>query len=74
MMKYKSIYDKNKVNKVIAKIIGSYNKTFINSNEYEISDRIGQLIIIPYPQIEFEEVEELSETERGIGGYGSTGS
>ena len=41
--------------------------------EYEIGDRIGQLIIIPYPEIEFEEVEELSETERGSGGYGSTG-
>ena len=42
--------------------------------EYNIGDRIGQLIIIPYPQIEFEEVEELSESERGAGGYGSTGS
>ena len=40
---------------------------------YEIGDRIGQIVIIPYPQIEFEEVEELSETERGIKGYGSTG-
>lgn len=41
---------------------------------YEIGDRIGQLIIIPYPEIQFEEVEELSNTERGSGGYGSTGS
>lgn len=38
-----------------------------------VGDRIGQLIIMPYPQIEFEEVQELSETERGSGGYGSTG-
>jgi dUTPase len=28
---------------------------------------------MPYPQIEFEEVQELSETERGAKGYGSTG-
>lgn len=42
-------------------------------NVYEIGDRVGQLIIIPYPSIEFEEVEELSSTERGTGGYGSTG-
>ena len=35
--------------------------------------RVGQIIIMPYPQIEFEEVEELSETERGTGGYGHTG-
>jgi len=40
---------------------------------YVPGDRIGQLIIMPYPNIEFEEVEELSETERGSGGYGSTG-
>lgn len=43
------------------------------NNDYEIGDRIGQLIILPYPQIEFEETDELSETERGSGGYGSTG-
>lgn len=41
---------------------------------YDVGDRVGQLIIIPYPQIEFEESEELSETERGNGGYGSTGN
>ena len=40
---------------------------------YNIGDRVGQIIILPYPTIEFEEVDELSETERGIDGYGSTG-
>lgn len=40
---------------------------------YELGERIGQLIILPYPKIEFEEVDELSETDRGEGGYGSTG-
>lgn len=43
------------------------------SKEYNIGDRIGQIIILPYPQIEFNEVDELSTTERGNGGYGSTG-
>lgn len=41
--------------------------------EYKIGDRIGQAVIIPYPTIEFEEVNELSKSERGTGGYGSTG-
>lgn len=41
---------------------------------YNTGDRVGQLIVLPYPTVEFEEVEELSETERGNGGYGSTGS
>jgi dUTP pyrophosphatase len=30
-------------------------------------------MIIPYPPIEFDEVAELSDTERGDGGFGSTG-
>lgn len=48
----------------------SYHKHPIVYQEHE---RIGQLIIIPYPEIEFKEVDELSETARGAGGYGSTG-
>jgi dUTP pyrophosphatase len=40
---------------------------------YEVGERIGQIIILPYPHIEFKEVDELSETERGSGSYGSTG-
>lgn len=55
--------------------IDSYVDEFSNTpmTIYNIGDRVGQLIIMPYPNIEFEEVEELSETERGAGGYGSTG-
>lgn len=49
------------------------NRIPISALDYEIGDRVAQLIIIPYPQIEFEEVEELTKTERGDGGYGSTG-
>ena len=41
---------------------------------YKIGNRIGQIIILPYPQIEFEEAEDISETERNTGGYGSTGN
>ena len=40
---------------------------------YQEYERIGQLIIIPYPEIEFEEVDELSDSDRGDGGWGSTG-
>lgn len=40
---------------------------------YDKGDRVCQLIIIPYPEIELKQVERLSETERGEGGYGSTG-
>lgn len=40
---------------------------------YHIGDRIAQLMIVPYPEVHFIEKEELSETERGDGGHGSTG-
>ena len=46
---------------------------FSFGNEYEVGDRVGQLLILPYPQIELIDSEELSSTERGTGGYGSTG-
>ena len=36
-------------------------------------DRIAQMAIIPYLKVEIEETEELSDTERGAGGFGSTG-
>ena len=36
-------------------------------------DRIAQLILLPYLEIEFNEVSDLSETSRGIQGFGSTG-
>jgi dUTP pyrophosphatase len=56
-----AMYDEMKVNE-------------IQPNDfYKVGDRIAQIIIIPYPPIEFDEVAELSDTERGEGGFGSTG-
>lgn len=45
----------------------------LNNRSYEVGERVAQIIIIPYPQITFIEADELSETERGTGGYGSSG-
>lgn len=44
----------------------------LSTKHYGKGDKIAQMIILPYPEVTFEEVEELSETERGVGGYGST--
>lgn len=41
---------------------------------YNAGDRVGQIMIVPRPEVEFVEVSELSETERGSGGFGSTGN
>lgn len=52
---------------------GLYKQGGIYTNTYDVGDRVGQIIILPYPKIEFEEVNELSDTERGDGGFGSSG-
>ena len=41
---------------------------------YDIGDKICQLIIMPYPIIEPVEATELSDTERGENGHGSSGN
>jgi len=42
-------------------------------SSYNVGDRVAQMIIVPYPAINFVESDELSSTERGTGGYGSSG-
>lgn len=53
-------------------LTGGHNKTNTEST-YGVGDKIAQLLIKPAPEFSFEEVEELSETERGDGGFGHTG-
>ena len=66
--------DSNYRGEVTAKFIIPDAREFLqNDGGYHSGDRICQMIILPYPDIEFEEVEELTETDRGNGGYGSTG-
>lgn len=50
-----------------------YNHRFSTGTDYRVGDRIGQLIIIPIPDIELIETDELSDSQRGEGGFGSTG-
>ncbi|HUG08604.1 MAG TPA: dUTP diphosphatase [Acidimicrobiia bacterium] len=41
--------------------------------EFRRGDRIAQLAIVPIPAVEWVEVDDLDETDRGAGGFGSTG-
>jgi len=57
---------------------GTIKFQFRNANQflttkYNVGDRIGQIVVMPIVLPEFESVEELSDTERGEGGFGSTG-
>jgi dUTP pyrophosphatase len=44
-----------------------------NTTHYVVGERVGQLIIIPYPQVQLIESQELSDTERNENGFGSSG-
>ena len=53
----------------------TFNKTAgVPSKRYAVGDRIGQLIIMPYPTVIPIESDTLSDTDRGQGGFGSTGN
>lgn len=48
------------------------NLMFGSGKKYNIGERVAQLVILPYPKIQIEEVDELNDTVRGSGGFGST--
>ena len=52
----------------------TFNKTGgVPSKKYEVGERVGQMLIMPYPEIELVELDNLSSSERGEGGFGSSG-
>lgn len=59
---------------VMFKFKSTANTIPLFSKAYEIGDRIGQLIVLPHPKMEPEEAGELDNTERGTGGFGSSGA
>ena len=72
--KKENFYLKNSVGVIDSGYRGEILLRFNTSDSrYDAGEKIGQLIILPYPTIQLEEVEDLSSTERGEGGFGSTG-
>lgn len=55
-------------------VMAKFRMTDMQADVYNKGDRIAQLVIMPYPDVEFEEADELSGSDRGVGGYGSTGN
>ena len=53
-------------------IVALYNDSD-ESRTVTDGDRIAQLVVMPYLAVDFETVDTLSDTERGAGGFGSTG-
>lgn len=54
-------------------IMFKFRTTQPYSKRYDVGDKIGQIIIIPYPEIEFVEADTLPDSDRGKGGFGSSG-
>lgn len=52
---------------------GMFTNTGAEDVEFKRGDRIAQMIVLPIPGVEWVEVAELGKTERGEGGFGSTG-
>ena len=50
-----------------------FQQLFEDKRLYKAGDRIGQLILLPYETQEYKLVNELPNTTRGTGGFGSTG-
>lgn len=55
-------------------IMATFHKLDEFSREYEPGEKCCQLLIIPCPQFEMQEVNELPKSERGEKGFGSTGN
>ncbi len=73
----KGLAPANKVGVIDADYRGEIRVALHNHSKYEQSvepfERVAQLVIAPYVAAAYEEAEELSETVRGEGGFGSTG-
>ena len=76
----KSLLLSNSVGVIDSGYRGEIQATFIKTNSvhgidsvYKVGDRICQIIIVPYPKVNLIPVQSLSESIRGINGFGSTG-
>lgn len=67
----KSLYDNN-LDYIGEIIVALHNDSSIEQMVVG-GERIAQYVVIPYQTVAFTEVDELEETERGAGGFGSTG-
>lgn len=74
----KGLAPANKVGVIDSDYRGEVKVALFNQSGKEQSiaagERVAQLVIAPYLAVEYQEAEELSDTARGAGGFGSTGN
>ena len=68
----------NSIGVIDSDFVGSVRLVYRNTSDKEAvilkGERIGQIVILPFVKAEFTQVEDLEETVRGEGGFGSTGN
>ena len=66
------VIDSNYRGEILVRFERPRHETYVENHIPVIGDKVAQLIIIPYPTVYMEEVTELSDSNRGNGGFGST--
>ena len=66
------VIDSNYRGEILVRFEKPTHETYVENHIPVVGDKVAQLIILPYPKVYFEEVIELSDTNRGDGGFGST--
>ena len=73
---FNAIEDGKSVEKATKESVDAWFEAFKNPMlfaPYKEGDRVAQMVVLPYPDVKLKEVENLTETDRGSGGFGSTG-
>lgn len=73
---FNAIEDGKSVEEATKESVDSWHEAFKNPMlfaPYKEGDRVAQMVVLPYPDVKLKEVENLTETDRGSGGFGSTG-
>lgn len=76
--RFKKIVNPNKITIIttwVKKLFGIKSITselYYDAKEYNVGEKIGQLVIMPYPKVDLVEVEEFAPSDRGMDGFGST--
>lgn len=74
---FNALEDGDSVEEATKESVKGWKNTFnnpMNFAPYQVGDRVAQMVVLPYPQINIIETENLSITERGSKGFGSTGN
>ena len=70
----RGLYQENKIGVIDSDYRGEIMIPLSVDKSTEAGTRVAQLVVVPVPEIELIEVDAVSSTERGEGGFGSTGS